>query len=301
MAAASRMSGIGLAVAAVALLSGVDALAKSLGMALSSFQVVFLRYAVSALFLALFVLVFVRRWPRRGFMKAHMLRGFLAAVTASLFFYGLAGMPLLMALALAMTAPIYMAMLGALVFGERPGRFVLIALVLAVSGSALIVAAKGSGFAGPPVTLPVIAAGLAAPLAYAFTAIAMKKSSADDHPVTLSLMQTAFAALFCLPMAVVLWQTPAAALTWQIGLIGLCGALGFICLISALARIPASLYAVIDYSALVWAGFYGFAFFGEIPAWPTLIGGALIVIACVLTARDQRRPEELRTKSGLEP
>lgn len=294
MAAGTRMPGIGLAVAAVAVLSGVDALAKSLGAELSSFQVVFLRYAVSALFLTVFVCVFVRRWPRRGFMKAHALRGLLAAATASLFFYGIAGMPLLMALALAMTAPIYMAALGALVFGERPGRYVLLALLLAVSGSGLIVAAKGSGFAGPPVTATVIAAGLAAPLAYAFTAIAMKKSSADDHPVTLSLMQTVFAGLFCLPLAALLWQTPEPGLYWQIGLIGLCGALGFVFLISALARIPASLYAVIDYSALVWAGFYGFVFFGEIPAWPTLIGGALIVAACVLTARDQRAPDEVR-------
>ena len=145
MASLTRTSGIGFAVAAVATLSGVDALAKSLGAEMSSFQVAFLRYTVSALFLGLFVAVFVRRRPKPGFIGDHALKGFLAAATASLFFYGIAGMPLVMALALAMTAPIYMALLGALVFGERPGRATYLALLLAVSGSGLIVAARGSG------------------------------------------------------------------------------------------------------------------------------------------------------------
>nr|WP_272213510.1 DMT family transporter [Marinicella sp. W31]MDC2879469.1 DMT family transporter [Marinicella sp. W31] len=294
MASMTRTSGVSLAVAAVATLSGVDALAKSLGAEMSSFQVVFLRYTVSALFLAVFVAVFVRRRPKPGFMKDHVLRGFLAAATASLFFYGIAGMPLVMALALAMTAPIYMALLGALVFGERPGWATYVALLLAVSGSGLIVATRGTGIAGPPVSLAVIAAGLAAPLAYAFTAIAMKKSSANDHPITLSLMQTGFAALFSAPMAMLLWQAPDPSLSWQIGLIGLCGALGFIFLVAGLGRIPASLYAVVDYSSLVWAGFYGFVFFDEIPAWPTLIGGVLIVAACVLSARSHRTIIEVK-------
>ncbi|MBB4121056.1 DMT family transporter [Martelella radicis] len=298
MESLNRTSGVGFAVAAVATLSGVDALAKSLGAEMSSFQVAFLRYTVSALFLTLFVAVFVRRRPKPGFMKDHALKGFLAAATASLFFYGIAGMPLVMALALAMTAPIYMALLGALVFGERPGRGTYLALVLAVSGSALIVAARGTGLAGPPVSLAAIAAGLAAPLAYAFTAIAMKRSSANDHPITLSLMQTAFAALFSAPLAFVLWEAPEPALSWQIGLIGLCGALGFVFLVEGLRRMPASLYAVVDYSSLVWAGFYGFVFFDEIPTWPTLVGGALIVAACVISAGTSRGAGDLIRPDG---
>ncbi|MET3598330.1 DMT family transporter [Martelella mangrovi] len=288
MISLTRTSGVSFAVAAVATLSGVDALAKSLGAEMSSFQVTFLRYTVSTVFLALFVAVFVRRRPKPGFMKEHALKGVLSAATASLFFYGIAGMPLVMALALAMTAPIYMALLGALVFGERPGRATYGALFLAVCGSGIIVATRGSGLAGPPVSVIAIIAGLTAPLAYAVTAIVMKKASANDHPITLSLMQTVFATVFSAPLALLLWQTPDPGLFWQVGLIGFCGALGFVFLVAGLNRMPASLYAVIDYSALVWAGFYGFVFFDEIPAWPTLVGGALIVMACVLSAGRSR-------------
>ena len=139
----------------------------------------------------------------------------------------------------------------------------------------MIVATRGTGLAGPPVAPPAIAAGLLAPLVYAFTAIAMKQSSANDHPITLSLMQTLFAAGFSAPLALLFWQTPAAGHSWQIVLIGLCGAVGFILLIAGLNRVPASLYAVIDYSALVWAGVFGFLFFDEIPAISTLFGAYL--------------------------
>ncbi|MCG7201733.1 DMT family transporter, partial [Marinobacter pelagius] len=212
MVALSRSSGIGLCVAAVATLSGVDALAKALGAELSSFQVVFLRYTVASLFLALFVALYVRQWPKRGYLRAHALRGFLAAATASSFFYGLAGMPLVMALALAMTSPIYMAVLGTLLLKERPGRHLVAAIVLAFAGSAIIVLTRGTGLAGPPVAPLAIAAGLLAPVIYALAAIAMKQNSTSDHPAVLSLMQAMFAALFSLPMALSVWQAPPAHL-----------------------------------------------------------------------------------------
>ncbi|TCT41032.1 DMT family transporter [Martelella mediterranea] len=288
MSSLTRTSGVGMAIGAVASLSGVDALAKSLGAELSSFQVVFLRYMVSALFLCVFLRLIVRRWPRPGYLKAHALRGFLAAITASLFFFGIAGMPLLMALALAMTAPVFMAVLGVIVFRETPSSATTAAIVLAVFGAGLIVLMRGTGLAGPPVSPFAIAAGLLAPLAYALTAIAMKQSSAHDHPIALSLMQTVFAAVFSAPMAFILWQMPAAELGWQIGLIGLCGAVGFILLIAGLGRIPASLYAIIDYTGLVWAAFYGYVFFNEVPSVTTLIGAGLIVAACAISAHGQR-------------
>lgn len=288
MSSVTRTSGVGMAIGAVASLSGVDALAKSLGGEMSSFQVVFLRYLVSALFLCVFLRLIVHRWPRPGYMKAHALRGFLAAITASLFFFGIAGMPLLMALALAMTAPVFMAVLGVIVFKETPSRSMIAAIVLAICGAGLIVLTRGTGLAGPPVSPFAITAGLLAPLAYALTAIAMKQSSAHDHPIALSLMQTVFAAVFSAPIALLLWQMPAASLSWQIGLIGFCGAIGFILLIAGLGRIPASLYAIIDYTGLVWAAFYGYVFFDEVPTMTTMIGAGLIVSACAVSARGQR-------------
>ncbi|WP_174804117.1 DMT family transporter [Martelella limonii] len=298
MLSSSRSSGAALCIAAVAMLSGVDALAKSLGAALSSFQVVFLRYTVAALLLALFVALFVRQWPKRGQLSAYALRGFLVAATASAFFYGLSGMPLVMALALAMTGPIYMAVLGTLVFGERPGRHLVFAIALAVAGSGLIVFTRGTGLAGPPVALPAILAGLLAPVIYALAAVAMKQNATSEHPAVLSLMQAVFAALFSLPMALVVWQAPPAALSWQIALIGLCGALGFILLLSGLARVTVSLYAVIDYSALVWAGLYGYLFFDEIPTVTTLFGAGLIVAACVLSARPSSGKDKITVQDG---
>ncbi len=71
-------------------------------------------------------------------------------------------------------------------------------------------------------------------------------------------------------------------------LIGLLGAAGFLLLINGLKRLPVAVFAVIDYSGLLWAGLFGFAFFGEVPGPQLWIGGALIISACVLAAHMAR-------------
>ncbi|WP_176085732.1 DMT family transporter [Martelella sp. HB161492] len=285
----SGVSGAGFAIVATLFFSGVDALAKSLGAELSSFQVVFLRTMGSALFLAVFMGFFLRRGIRPGYMKSHALRGFLMAVTAMLFFYAVARLPLVMTLALAMTSPIYLALMGAFFLKERLGKATLGAVLLAISGAGVITFARVDGDAGSAVAMSPLLAALLAPLTYAAGALVMKIDSVSDHPAALSMMQSAFAALFALPTAAIFWQSPDAGLYWQIALIGLFGAIGYLLLIAGLSRIPASVYAVIDYTALVWAGLFGYLFFGEIPTAATLAGSALILSACILSARAMRR------------
>ncbi|TPW28580.1 DMT family transporter [Martelella alba] len=284
----SGLSGAGFAIVATLFFSGVDALAKSLGAELSSFQVVFLRTSGSALFLVIFMAFVLKRGIRPGQMKSHALRGFLMAVTAMLFFYAVARLPLVMALALAMTSPIYLALMGAFFLKERLAPATLGAVVLAVLGAGVITFARDGGGADDAVSLAPLLAALLAPLTYAAGALVMKLDSARDHPAALSMMQSAFAALFALPTAAIFWQSPDAGLYWQIALIGLFGAVGYLLLIAGLSRIPASVYAVIDYTALVWAGLFGFLFFGEIPTPATLAGSALILSACIVSARAMR-------------
>ena len=56
----------------------------------------------------------------------------------------------------------------------------------------------------------------------------------------------------------------------------------------AYARAEAQHLAPVEYTAFVWAALFGFLVFGEAVRPLTLIGAAMIVIACVLAAR--RRP-----------
>jgi S-adenosylmethionine uptake transporter len=72
-------------------------------------------------------------------------------------------------------------------------------------------------------------------------------------------------------------------------LIGFLGAAGFLFFINGLKRLPMSVFAVLDYSALLWASLLGFIFFAEVPGIQVWIGGVLIIAACLLSARATRQ------------
>jgi S-adenosylmethionine uptake transporter len=68
-------------------------------------------------------------------------------------------------------------------------------------------------------------------------------------------------------------------------LAGLLGACGFILLTTGLRATPASTFAIVDYTSLLWAALFGFVFFTEVPELRFWIGGGLIVAACVVAMR----------------
>ena len=66
-------------------------------------------------------------------------------------------------------------------------------------------------------------------------------------------------------------------------LIGFLGAVGFLLLINGLRRLPVSVFAVLDYTALIWAGLLGFIFFAEVPDVWTLAGAAVVIASGLYT------------------
>lgn len=283
----SRQHGLALGAAGIALLCGMDAVAKALGAELSAFQVVFLRYLGSALWLALWIAATRAGWPRLTDFGRQALRAVMLVVTASMFFFAVARLPLALVAALGMTAPIYMTLIGALVFKEKMTGLSWLALALGVSGSAVIVLAGGAlqsgGLSGDPLAW---ASAILAPVGYAATLALLKHHSNTESPAAMSLGQSLLAALLVLPLA---WGAPpeiTPILAGQSALIGLLGALGFLLLIEGLKRLPVSGFAVLDYTALVWAGFFGLIFFGEVPGLHLWIGGLLIIAACLVNTRN---------------
>jgi len=54
-----------------------------------------------------------------------------------------------------------------------------------------------------------------------------------------------------------------------------------------------------EYTAFIWAAFYGWLFFSEHVALPTLLGAGLIVAGCVIAAR-QRPIDTAGSRSDFE-
>lgn len=284
----STDSAIALGAAGIVLLCAMDAVAKALGANLTTFQVVFVRCLGAAIWLAFWIVLTRGDWPRRENLLRHLLRAIMLVVTASMFFYAIARLPLAVVAALAMTAPVYVTVLGALVFKEHVGVGPWIALGLGAAGSAIII------FAGAPVELAgatdllAWTAAVLAPLSYAITLVILKHHSGNEGAAAMTLAQTLLAAIIISPLAFGPVSIPNAMVWGQIGLVGLFGAVGFLLLINGLKRMPVSVFAVLDYTGLIWAGLFGFLFFGEIPGPQLWLGGTLIVAACVITARSPR-------------
>ena len=262
-----KIGGLLLCFGGMILLCGMDATAKALGgVRLGAFEIGFVRYAGSTIWLALYIALTRGPWPDLRNWRRHVLRGVLSVTTASLFFYGVTHLPLAIATALAMSAPVYVSILGIVFLRERPAPTLGLAIALGIAGSAVVV--LGGDFSGTATgdTSGWIA-GLLAPLSYAATIVVLKHHADDESAPALTLSTSAVAALVLLPLA------------------GLLGACGFILLTTGLRTTPASTYAIVDYASLLFAALFGFLFFTEVPQVSFWIGGAMIVGACVVAMR----------------
>ena len=282
-----RTGGLLLSAAGIALMCCMDAVAKALGAELTAFQVVFVRFAGAAIWLALWISITRGVWPRPADLGRQVMRGALLVVTASMFFYAVANLPLAVVAALAMTAPLYVTLIGAVVLKEKLDARAWAALLLGGFGAAIITLGGGaislSGIEGDQLAW---AAALLAPVSYATILALLKHHSSREEPAAMTLGQSTVAALLALPLALMhAFPEITPVLAGQTVLVGFLGAAGFVLLIKGLQLVPVSLFAVVDYTSLLWAAALGFLFFAEQPALGFWAGAVLIVGACVINSR----------------
>lgn len=284
------LSGMLFCASGIVLMCCMDAVAKALGAHLSTFQVVFLRYLGAAIWLVFWIALTGASWPKRSDLGRQAQRAALLVITASLFFYAVTNLPLAVVAALGMTAPVYVTLLGAFFFHEKITTGAWLALGLGAAGSAVIIfMGNAHGLQGGSGSLLAWAAALLAPLTYAVIVAMLKHHSQHEDPAAMTMGQSLLAAILVSPLAFSGWPTITPQIAGLGTLIGFLGAVGFLLLINGLRRLPVSVFAVLDYTALIWAGLLGFIFFAEVPGPQLWIGGSLIITACILNSR---RPVE---------
>ncbi len=286
-----KAAGFLLCLAGMILLCAMDATAKALGPHLSTFQTTFVRYGGAVVWLVVYIALTRGAWPDPRNWRRHLLRGSTIVVTACLFFYAISRLPLAIVTALAMGAPIYVALIGVVVFKERPTPTLLAAILLGLAGSAVIV--FGGGAMEIEGDLLAWTCALLAPLAYATSIVLVKHHADDESAAALTMASGIVSAVLVLPFALPALALPTDAAVWLLmALIGFLGAAGFVLLTVGLRTTEASVFAIVDYMNILWAALFGFVFFREIPELRFWIGGGLIVAACALGAvAAARRPE----------
>jgi drug/metabolite transporter (DMT)-like permease len=292
-----KIGGLLLCFAGMALLCAMDAAAKTLGAHLNAFQISCVRYGGAAIWMVLYIALQRAAWPDLRNWRRHISRALLMVVTACLFFYGVTHLPLAIATALAMSAPIYVSLFGIVFFKERPSPVLWIAVGLGIAGSAVIVF-------GGPLTSGATGdtsgwiAGLLAPITYAAAIVLLKHHSDTEGAEALTLSTAAIAAIVLLPTAIPGFVLPPMSVWWLMPLMGLLGAAGFVLLTNGLRTTAASTFAIVDYASLLWAALLGYVFFSEVPGVRFWIGGGLIVLACIVVMRTTSRQQKVATPAA---
>ena len=287
------------ALAAVGVLSVMDAVMKALVIALGIFAVSVWRsllnvFVASALYLP-------RRlpWPRRRVLAIHISRGALLTVMAFLFFWGIARVPLAQAIALTFIAPLIALVLAAIFLGETIGPRSICGSLMAFAGVVVIVAGQARADLGAD-ALWGTAAILASALCYAANIVIMRHQALSARPLEINFFQSlTVMALWALAMFVI--GTPAwPGEQWGwIAIAALMSTAGTLLFAWAYARADAGYLAVTEYSAFLWASALGWLVFQEEVTPYTLAGAVLIVGGCLLASRRKpAAPPEIEATAG---
>lgn len=283
------LSGFLFGIGGMAALASMDAFAKALSASIPVLEILFVRYAGAAIWLTLFLLIARKSWPKRQNFGRHIIRGAMMALTAGLFFYGVSFLPLAIAMALAMSAPIYVSILGIIFLKEKATKSLFMSIAAGVAGSLIIIFGGDAAITGNSIGFFAWGAAVLAPVSYAATTIVVKHHSKDEDSVAMTLAQSVAAAIITLPLALPGFVVPDISIWPQIAAIGLFGALGFLFFVLGIKRLPASVFATVDYTALLWGAILGYVFFDEAIEPRLWIGGGLIIAACMIGVRAARK------------
>ena len=275
------------ALAAVAVLSVMDAVMKHLVLVLGLFTVSVWRSASNLLFGSALYLPRRREWPSRKTLWIHLIRGVDVTVMAALFFWGIARVPLAQALALTFIAPLIAMLLAPLFLKERLNARLIGGAIAAFAGVLVIVVGQARGEVRPDVLLG-IAAIIGSAICYSGNILMMRWQALVAGPLEINFFQAIV--VFGMWLAVVpligLPTWPASELGWII-LASILSTTGGMLFAWAYARGEASYLAVTEYSGFIWASICGWVAFHERVSLYTLAGAVLIVGGCLIAARSR--------------
>jgi drug/metabolite transporter (DMT)-like permease len=196
-------------------------------------------------------------------------------------------LPLAEATTLGFTAPVFAVLIAMLLFREKIGRYRWAAVVIGFAGVLVVMQPGGGAVEG--VTLIGVIVGLIAPLMVSIISFQIQDLNTTENPWSIvfwfATISTPVAAL-ALPFVIGAHD----AETWGIILaMALMGALAQILLTTSLRFGSAAVILLMDYTALLWASFYGYFIFDRAAPASLWLGAPLIIAAGVLIAWRERQ------------
>jgi S-adenosylmethionine uptake transporter len=273
------------ALAAVAVLSVMDAVMKHLVLALGLFAVSLWRAVANLFFSSALYLPRRQSWPTHNTLWIHIIRGVDVMVMAALFFWGIARVPLAQALALTFIAPLIAMLLAPLFLKEKLNGRLIGGAIAAFAGVLVIVVGQARAEVRADVLLG-IAAIIGSAICYSGNILMMRWQALAAKPLEINFFQAIVVLVLWLAVLPLYGMPhwPQEQLAWVV-VASILSTTGGLLFAWAYARGEASYLAVTEYSGFIWASICGWVVFSERVSFYTLAGAVLIIGGCLIGAR----------------
>ncbi|MEM9938415.1 MAG: DMT family transporter [Pseudomonadota bacterium] len=277
-----------IAVVAIAMGSGIDALVKAIAPDAGLHHLLAWRFLFGAMIALAVFKAQKRPRPQLEAIRFHTIRGLIQLSCGFLFFYSLMHLPLAEATTIGFTAALMVPGVAWALLKEPVTRVAAAATLLGFAGAALAI------LAAPPDTVETtqrtsaLAACFLAAFLYALVLVMLRMRATKEDATTIAMFTNTVPAIALLPVTFGIFGSP----QWSdLPLFMMFGVLGFAVwylMTLAYARTTAQRLAPLEYTALVWSGLFGALFFAEVPGWQTWTGAIIIIVACLLVAFEGR-------------
>ena len=270
----SNITGVLLSLGGFALYSTHDVVVKLLGGFYTPFQILFF----SVLFSFPLVLLFILSNPRTGSLWPHhpaqmTVRVLSASLTGFCAFYAFSVLPLPQTYALLFLTPIFITIFSIPILGERVGIHRGFSVMIGFIGVLIVLQPGINAF-----TLGH-AAGIIAAVSAAVNSLITRRIGQKEK-TSVMLLYPLFGNFLIMGVIMPFVYVPMPL--QHLGGIALISCLGFVamfCIVGAYKAASASVIAPMQYSQILWAGFFGFLFFGDQISFSFVAGAALIVLS----------------------
>lgn len=273
-----------------------DAVAKLLGEVLPLGQILFIRFAVQAIFLIPLVWLTGRVWKMRGrILGLTFFRTVLHIFGIGAMFTALQYLPLADAVAIAFVMPFLMLLLGKFVLGEEVGSRRLMACIVGFVGTLMVVQPSFAAV-GWPALWPIVVA-----VNFSIFMLVTRQIAKETDPIGLQAVSGVMAVALMAPLllftqssgvALFVFQAPE---NWEWVLlvsIGMLGTVAHLLMTWSLRYAPSATLAPMQYLEIPFATLFGWIIFRDLPnglasagICVTIVAGLYIVIRERATAR----------------
>jgi drug/metabolite transporter (DMT)-like permease len=211
--------------------------------------------------------------------KEHLFRCLMGLMALIAIVVALRELPLAVVVSLSYAAPLFITVLSIFLLSEKVGIFRWLAVLIGFIG-VIIIAEPGFKGMNYLYFLPLIFC-----IGMAFVTITIRKLSTTEPIWLISIFFTitiSIAGLATIPMG---WKMPNFQDFILLALIGVTGGSANLFLTQSYKLSEVSLVAPLKYLALVFAIFFGYFIWNEIPTIKTLIGASLVVLSSLIIFR----------------